>query len=56
VIDQAGVTSVIPGARNAEQARSNAAAASTSPLSSTVLAALAEVYDRHIRAHVHSRW
>ncbi len=56
VIDQAGVTTVIPGARNAEQARSNAAAASTSPLSSTVLAALAEVYDRHIRDHVHSRW
>jgi len=56
LIDQAGVTTVIPGARNAEQARSNAAAASTDPLSSAVQDALAEVYDRLIREHVHSRW
>jgi len=56
VVDQAGVSAVIPGARNAEQARSNAAAASTSPLSDQELGALAEVYDRQIRQHVHSRW
>jgi len=56
VVDQAGVSTVIPGARNAEQARSNAAAASANPLSDKEQAALAEIYDRHVRAHVHSRW
>jgi len=56
VVDQAGVSTVIPGARSAEQARLNAAAASTSPLSDKEQLALAEVYDRYIREHVHSRW
>jgi aryl-alcohol dehydrogenase-like predicted oxidoreductase len=56
VIDQPGVTTVIPGARNGQQARSNSAAASTSPLSPAGAGALAEVYDRRIREHVHSRW
>lgn len=56
VIDQPGVTTVIPGARNAEQARANAAAGELEPLSSELQAALADLYDRCIRAHVHDRW
>ena len=56
VIDQTGVSTVIPGARNADQARSNAAAASLPPLEPKVQAALERVYDDRIREHVHSRW
>jgi aryl-alcohol dehydrogenase-like predicted oxidoreductase len=56
VVDQPGVTTVIPGARNAEQARGNAAAADIDALDETTLDALREVYDREVRAHVHDRW
>jgi aryl-alcohol dehydrogenase-like predicted oxidoreductase len=56
VIDQPGVTTVIPGARNADQARANAAAAAVPPLSEDQLAGVRDVYDRLIREHVHDRW
>ena len=56
VIDQPGVTTVIPGARSAQQAAANAAAAATPPLREEQLAGVRDVYDRLIRAHVHSRW
>lgn len=56
IVDQPGVSVVIPGARNPEQARGNAGAADLAPLSSETQAALAEIYDEHIRAHVHERW
>jgi aryl-alcohol dehydrogenase-like predicted oxidoreductase len=50
------VSTVIPGARNAEQARANAAAAELPPLGADELAAVTAVYDEHIRPHVHNRW
>jgi len=50
------VTVVIPGARNAEQARANAAASALPALSSEVMAAAKSVYDRLIAPHVHQRW
>jgi aryl-alcohol dehydrogenase-like predicted oxidoreductase len=56
VIDQPGVSVVIPGARNADQARANSAAADLPPLSSDVLAAVAGIYADRIRPHVHDRW
>jgi aryl-alcohol dehydrogenase-like predicted oxidoreductase len=56
IVDQPGVTTVIPGARNPEQARANVAAADVPPLSEHQRAAVREVYDRHIRPHVHDRW
>jgi aryl-alcohol dehydrogenase-like predicted oxidoreductase len=56
VIQQPGVTSVIPGARNVEQARSNAEAADLPPLTDSDLADLERLYDERIRAHVHDRW
>ena len=56
VIDQPGVSTVIPGARNPEQARQNAAAADQPPLSEEQLGGVREVYDRHIRQHVHDKW
>jgi aryl-alcohol dehydrogenase-like predicted oxidoreductase len=56
VIDQPGVSTVIPGARNAAQARGNAAAAELPALDRATLDALREIYDRDVRAHVHDRW
>jgi aryl-alcohol dehydrogenase-like predicted oxidoreductase len=56
ILDQPGVTVVIPGARNAEQARANAAAADLAPLTDDQLAGVRDVYDRLIRPHVHDRW
>ncbi len=56
VIDQPGVSTVIPGARNPEQVRGNAAADSLPPLSADQLAGVRDVYDRLIREHVHDRW
>ncbi|MDK3258443.1 aldo/keto reductase [Blastococcus capsensis] len=56
VIDQPGVTTVIPGARNVTQVRGNVAAATMAPLSDTQLSDLERLYDERIRAHVHDRW
>jgi aryl-alcohol dehydrogenase-like predicted oxidoreductase len=56
VIDQPGVSVVIPGARNPDQVRGNAAAADLAPLTDDQLAVVADVYDRLIRRHVHDRW
>jgi aryl-alcohol dehydrogenase-like predicted oxidoreductase len=56
VIQQPGVSTVIPGARNPEQARQTAAAAALPPFSDADLAAIADLYDRRIRAQVHNRW
>ncbi|OWV75913.1 aldo/keto reductase [Rhizobium sp. R634] len=50
------VTVVIPGARNAEQAKANAAAADLAPLAADVMAATREIYARLIAPHVHQRW
>ena len=51
-----GVSTVIPGARNVEQARSNAAAGLVAPLGAEFTAAVRDLYDRRIRAAVHERW
>ncbi len=56
VIDQPGVSVVIPGARNAAQARSNAAAADLEPLRPEQLDGVREIYERLVRPHVHARW
>ena len=56
IMDQPGVTTVIPGARNAQQARANAAAAHVPPLTDDQLEGVRDVYDRLIRPHVHDRW
>jgi len=56
ILDQPGVSAVIPGARNPEQARANAAAASLAPLDAAMLEELRAVYDETIREHVHDRW
>jgi aryl-alcohol dehydrogenase-like predicted oxidoreductase len=56
IIDQPGVTTVIPGARNPEQARANASAAALPPLDAATLAGVREVYDELVRPQIHARW
>jgi aryl-alcohol dehydrogenase-like predicted oxidoreductase len=56
VIQQPGVTTVIPGARNPQQARQNAAAGSLPPLSQDALDRIAALYDTRFRAQIHARW
>lgn len=56
VIDQPGVTTVIPGASSPEQARANAAVATLAPTSHEYGAAVQRIYDRDIRVHIHDRW
>jgi aryl-alcohol dehydrogenase-like predicted oxidoreductase len=56
VIQQPGVTTVIPGASNVGQARANAEAAELPALTDSELADLERLYDERIRAHVHDRW
>ncbi len=56
IVDQPGVTVAIPGARTAEQARGNAAAAEVPPLDAATLTALESIYDSMIRTYVHARW
>ncbi|MFI7413277.1 aldo/keto reductase [Streptomyces sp. NPDC049627] len=56
IIQQPGVTTVIPGARSPEQARANAAAATLPELSEATLTAIRDLYDRRIKKQVEGRW
>ena len=56
IIQQPGVTTVIPGARDPQQARQNAAAAALPPLTDEQLRGIQDLYDRRLRALVHHRW
>ena len=56
IVQQPGVTTVIPGARNVNQVVSNIAAADIPELSDSTLKAIEDIYDRRIRAQVENRW
>ena len=56
IIQQPGLTTVIPGARNARQARDNAATADLDALPDETVRAIGDLYDRRIRPLVHDRW
>ena len=56
VIQQLGVTTVIPGARSVEQVQANAAAGLLAPLGEPFFAAVEKLYDDRLRAAVHPRW
>ncbi len=56
IIDQPGVSTVIPGASRPDQALANVGAAGLEPLGDEVLEGLRGVYEQRIREHVHGRW
>jgi aryl-alcohol dehydrogenase-like predicted oxidoreductase len=51
-----GVSTVIPGARNEEQARSNATAGGAPVLGEEFLGGVGRIYDERVRELVHDRW
>jgi aryl-alcohol dehydrogenase-like predicted oxidoreductase len=53
---QPAVSSVIPGARNVEQARSNSAAGRVGALGDAFDAGVRRLYDERLRASIHARW
>ena len=50
------VTVIIPGAKNAAQAKANADAAGLPPIPAATMAAVRDIYDRRIAPFVHQRW
>jgi aryl-alcohol dehydrogenase-like predicted oxidoreductase len=56
IIDQPGVSVVIPGARTPGQARGNAAAAALAPLPQQALVGVRAIYDDLIAPQVADRW
>ncbi|MGD0945208.1 MAG: aldo/keto reductase [Acidimicrobiales bacterium] len=51
-----GVSTVIPGAKNPEQARQNAAAGELGPLDGPTLERLRQIYQERVAPEVHYRW
>ncbi len=51
-----GVTTVIPGAKNAQQAKANNAASDLPPLSDSAMTALRALYVESIAPYVHQQW
>ncbi len=56
ILDQPGLSVVIPGARNPKQAESNASADAIPPLPAEALEAVREVYEQTIAPQVGDRW
>jgi aryl-alcohol dehydrogenase-like predicted oxidoreductase len=56
IIDHPEVSVVIPGAKDADQARANAAAADADPLDDHVKQQVRSVYRDLVAPHVHERW
>jgi aryl-alcohol dehydrogenase-like predicted oxidoreductase len=56
ILEQQAVSVVIPGARNEAQAQSNAAASALAAIDDEAKAAIAAVYGRLVKVHVHHRW
>jgi aryl-alcohol dehydrogenase-like predicted oxidoreductase len=51
-----GVSTVIPGAKNSEQARANAIAADLPPLPASSMELIARLYREQVSRLVHQRW
>ncbi|GAB6878199.1 aldo/keto reductase [Halorubrum gandharaense] len=56
ILDHDAVTTVIPGSTTPDHIRANAAVSDAEPLSESTHDAVREVYDEHVRDHVHHRW
>jgi aryl-alcohol dehydrogenase-like predicted oxidoreductase len=56
LIDQPGISTVIPGASSLSQAKANAAVGTMPSVPQAYSDEVHRIYDRDIRAHVHARW
>ncbi len=56
ILDHDAVSTVIPGSTSPEHIRENVAAADLPRLPAGTHAAIGDVYDEHVREHVHHRW
>ncbi len=56
ILDHEAVSTIIPGAKNPQQARQNAAASEFPPLPDDTVTGLAEIYEQRIKPYVHHRW
>ncbi|WP_380678609.1 aldo/keto reductase [Salinigranum sp. GCM10025319] len=56
ILDHDAVSTVIPGSTTPEHIEQNVAAADLPPLSNEAHGITADVYDEHVREHVHHRW
>jgi aryl-alcohol dehydrogenase-like predicted oxidoreductase len=56
ILDFEAVSTVIPGAKSAEQARANAGAADLPPVDAATREAIARIYRERIAPDVHHRW
>jgi aryl-alcohol dehydrogenase-like predicted oxidoreductase len=56
IVQLPGVSTVIPGARSADQARANATAGEVGALPAGLVDGVARIYDAYFRATVHDRW
>lgn len=56
ILDHDAVTTVIPGASSVEQVEGNVAASELPPVDAGTHDRLRDLYDRHLREHVHHRW
>jgi len=56
ILSHEAVSTVIPGAKNADQARANAAASEMEPLSDAALRSVGAVYDDQLADYVDQRW
>lgn len=56
ILMEGAVSTVIPGARNAQQAQANSRASGLPALSAETMAALRDIYARRIAQYVHQSW
>jgi aryl-alcohol dehydrogenase-like predicted oxidoreductase len=56
ILDHDAVSAVIPGSTSPEHIRENVAASEADPLTNEQHGIVADVYDEHVRDHVHHRW
>lgn len=56
ILENPAVSVVIPGARNEAQARGNASASALPAIAPDTMAAIADIYERLIKVHVHQKW
>ncbi|MGN2406670.1 aldo/keto reductase [Pseudomonas syringae] len=56
ILMESGVTTVIPGAKLAQQAKANSDSSDLPPIPETTMRALRTLYDSKISPHVHHQW